>query len=352
MARKSARQIVEELLALHEPIVRNAFLAAVDEIRSAIVLRVVIERLERGDIAGAVAALQVEAEAYGRLERAIAEAYYDGGGATVGNFPAVRDPTGNRVVFRFGIRNPASEAWLRDHSSRLVTRIVEDQREAIRFVLTAGLERGENPRQTALDVVGRVERGTNRRVGGIIGLTAQQARYVEAARRELLSGDPDAMRHYLTRARRDRRFDRSVIKAIRDGRRLDPDTVSRITGRYSDRLLELRGEMVAQNETQSALSKAREDAIRQQIAEGKVDADAVTKVWKHTPQENPRFHHRAMNGKSVGLDEQFELPNGARLSYPHAPDAPVGEKVFCKCLYAYKIDFFASVERRYRAAEV
>lgn len=101
--------------------------------------------------------MHLDTDAFAKLELAIAEAYNTGGAATVENMPRVSDPEGNRVVFRFGVRNPEAESWLRVQSSALVTRIVDDQREAIRTALTEGLSVGQNPRQTALDVVGRVE---------------------------------------------------------------------------------------------------------------------------------------------------------------------------------------------------
>jgi hypothetical protein len=350
MPRPTNRQIFEELIARYDPIIREAFLAAIDDIRNSIVLRVVVERLERGDVSGAIDAMHLDAEAFARLEMAIAEAYNAGGVATVDNLPALREPDGNRVIFRFSMRNPEAEAWLRDHSATLVTRIVDDQREAIRTALTGGLAQGQNPRQTALEVVGRVSRATNRREGGIIGLTAAQERFVSSARRELLSGDPDQLASYLTRTRRDKRFDRTIAKAMREGKPMPRDMVDRIAGRYSDKLLALRGEMVAQNETMTAIARARDDAIRQQIAAGKIMVEDVTKVWRHTPQERPRLHHRAMNGKAVPYGEKFQLPNGVQVDYPHSDDMSANERMFCKCYYSIKIDYFASVARRTRAA--
>ena len=156
-------QLIEGLLATHDERLKEAFLSAITEIKNTIVLRVVVERLERGDVNGAIEAMQLDADAFARLELAITEAYNSGGAASVGNLPRVIDPAGNRVVFRFGVRNPEAEAWLRDHSSRLVTRIVEDQRVAIQLALTEGLARGDNPRRTALEVVGRVSRTSNHR---------------------------------------------------------------------------------------------------------------------------------------------------------------------------------------------
>jgi len=348
MARRSDAAIFEELFDGFDERLKAAFLDAIADIRDNITLRVVVERLEKGDIGGAIDAMHLDADAFAKLELAIVEAYNSGGQATVDNLPRLTDPQGNRVVFRFGVRNLEAERWLSDHSSQLVTRIVDDQRAAIRTALTDGLERGQNPRTTALNVIGRISRQSNRREGGIIGLTAAQERYVASARQELASGDPEALAHYLTRRRRDKRFDRTVAKAIREEKPLPPEMVAKITGRYADGLLQLRGEMIGMNETMTALHTARHDAIAQQIASGKLVASDVRKVWKHTPQERPRLHHVAMNGKSVAWGEQFVLPNGVSLDYPHSPDAPASETLFCKCQYSIKIDYFASVARRHK----
>ncbi|WP_011580562.1 MULTISPECIES: hypothetical protein [Chelativorans] len=349
MARPT-RDLIEQLLATYDGRLRLAFLSAVDDIRNAVVLRVVVERLERGDVAGAIEAMHLDADAFAKLELAIAEAYNAGGAASVENMPRMSDPEGNRVVFRFGIRNPEAEAWLREHSSTLVTRIVEDQREAIRNALTEGLAVGQNPRQTALNVVGRVSRATNRREGGVIGLTTAQSEYVARARHELLSGEPDQLHHYLSRGRRDKRFDRVVTAAIKEGKPIPAETVNRIVGRYSDRLLELRGEMLARTETMTALGKSRDDAIRQQIAAGKIMVEDVTKLWRSAGDSRVRHTHRILSGKSAPMDGFFQSPSGAMLRYPGDPQAPASEIVGCRCWVEYKIDHFANVARRQRAA--
>lgn len=349
MVRRTDRDIFEELLSTHEQSIREAFIDAIRDLVDNITLRVVAEKLERGDVAGAIAAMHLDADAFGQLERAIAEAYNAGGQSTVGRLPRLIDPNGSRVVFRFGMRNSEAENWLRSHSATLVTRIVDDQREAIRTAFGEGLSQGQNPRVSALNVIGRVSRASNRREGGVIGLTAVQERYVAKARQELSSGDPVAMANYLTRGRRDKRFDRTVAKAIREEKPLPPEVVARITGRYADGLLALRGEMIGQNETATALSESRKEAVRQQISAGKIAQQDVRKVWRHTPQEHPRLHHVAMNGKSVAWDDKFELPNGVQMDHPHSDDAPAEEKLFCKCQYSIKVDYFASVERRFRS---
>ncbi|MER8471544.1 hypothetical protein [Mesorhizobium sp. M1405] len=89
--------------------------------------------------------------------------------------PALRDPSGFQVVLRWDARNMAAETWLREHSAQLVTNIVADQQIAIRAAFSEGLARGTNPTRTALEVVGRINRVTGSREGGVIGLTTVQS---------------------------------------------------------------------------------------------------------------------------------------------------------------------------------
>src|SRR5690606_17279953 len=71
---------------------------------------------------------------------------------------------------------------------------------------------------------------------GVVGPTTTQAEYVARARQELASGEPDQLRHYLTRPRRDRRFERVVTAAIRNGKPIPNDQIDRMAGRCGDRL--------------------------------------------------------------------------------------------------------------------
>ncbi|MFI5409134.1 phage minor head protein [Kaistia sp. UC242_56] len=349
MARRSDRDLIEGLLATQEDAVRAAFMEAIADIVNTVVLKIVVERLERGDIEGALQALQLDAAAFSKLELRLADAYNSGGMATVGSMPKVRDPQGGRVVFRFGVRNLEAETWLREHSSALITAILDDQRVAIRLALSEGLAEGQNPRATALNVVGRVNRVTGRREGGIIGITSAQERYVANARQELVSGDPAQLRAYLGRERRDKRFDRTILGAIKSGKPLDAEMITRIVGRYSDRLLELRGEFLARTETMMALSKGRDDAIRQQIEAGKIRVEDVTKIWRSAGDNRVRHTHRALNGKKVPMEGVFQSPSGAVLRFPCDPRAPISEISGCRCVVSYDIDYFASVVERFKA---
>lgn len=339
----------DELLDQYEPRLAATFREGVEAIKSSIILARVIERLERGDISGAVQAMQIEPEAFSALEVALAETFNAGGINAVDEFPAIKDPQGNRVIWRFGVRNPAAEAILRDLSSRLVTHITEDQKQGIRYALEQGLARGGNPRSTALDVIGRQSKITGRREGGIIGLTSHQVEFIERARINLASGDPDLMKQYFALKTRDKRFDRSVSAAMRDGQPIKGEALTKIIGRLSDKNLLLRGEMLARTETMMALGSARDEAMRQQIEAGRVAAQDVQKIWRSAGDNRVRHTHRVLNGKPVGVDDIFITSSGATLRYPGDPKAPISEISGCRCRVQYKVDFFAAVVRRYRA---
>lgn len=338
MAKPTAQQqLFAELQDRFGPKVAKAFMDAIADLKSAADLQRLTLAVEAGDLAAAIEALNLDGSAFNDVLEAIRETYLTGGQQTA---ESLRRPA---AVIRFDGRNPAAEEWLRVQSSDLVTRIVTDQRTAIREVLEANLAKGANPRTAALDIVGRVNRATGKREGGIVGLTSQQAGFVASAREELTSGDPADLKHYLTRTRRDKRFDRSVAKAIREEQPLPADIARKAVRAYENRLLQLRGETIGQVETFAALAAAKNETYRQAIESGKVAASAVTKIWRHFPNKDPRLTHMAMQGEKVGFYAEFVLPDGTRMAYPHAPGAPIEHTAGCHCQADYKIDFLSAV---------
>ncbi len=344
MARRpSQKQIIEALAAEWEPKLQNAFLDAINDIRSRAEIGRIIERLEKSDFDGAIQAVHLDPAAFRSLDTAIAQTFDAGGVARTGRLPAIRQPGGGQVIIRFDARNLRAETWLRDHSSNLIRGIVDDQRVAIRQALVSGMEQGMNPRSTALDLVGRINRATGRREGGIIGLTSRQHDFVENMRLRLASGDASEMRKVLQMARRDKRFDRAILKAINEGRPVPGDMIARMAGRYRDRLLQLRGETIARTETMAALNESQVEAMRQAV-DGGVDPTTIVKVWRSASDKRVRDTHRAMHNQRVGLEGKFQSPSGVFLAYPGDPAAPADEIISCRCWLETDIDFLAGLE--------
>ncbi|CAL8972858.1 hypothetical protein RHODGE_RHODGE_01024 [Rhodoplanes serenus] len=329
---------IEALVEQWDPVLRRAFLAAIAAIQDRVQVSLVAELLERGDIIGAIETVGLDPVAFRPLDAAIMQAFEAGGSDTADRIPALRQPSGHRLQVRFDVRNPRAETWLREHSSALVTEIIADQRQAIRQHLTAGMERGDNPRTVAVDLVGRINPATGRREGGAIGLTAAQEEWCRRYAAELASGDRAA----LTRALRDRRFDRTVEKALREGAPLDPGTIAKMVAAYRNRALKYRADVIGRTEAMRALHRSQIEAFEQAIGLGQVDEAAVTKVWRSSSDARVRDSHRALHGKAVGFRAAFVSPSGARLQFPGDPDAPASETVQCRCWMSVRIDHLAA----------
>ena len=338
----------DELLRKYEPKVAAAFIACMREISSNVILKNVIDALKMGDITAAIKYIQMDPSAFNVLELALQEAFNAGGADLVQGLPQLIDPEGMRVLFQFGARNLDAELALRTLSSSMVTAITEESRAALRIALEAGLSDGRNPTETALDVVGRINPVTGRREGGVIGLTTRQVETVEKVRAGLRSGDVAAMKHYLTLKTRDKRFDRTVLKAIREGKALPAEKQADILRTLNNINLKRRGDLVARTETMQALGTSRDVAMQQQIDAGKVQEENVTKQWHSAGDNDVRYSHRALNRTKVKKSEPFVTPRQVIIRYPGDPQAPLKETALCRCWCEYKIDYTAEGLRKYR----
>lgn len=243
---------------------------------------------------------------------------------------------------RFDGRNPRAEQVARDLSSKLVTNIINDQREAIRAVIEEGITKGRGPRDTALDIVGRVNRATGKREGGIVGLNAPQAKAWLKAGEELDALDPA----YFERKLRDKRFDPMVRKAIETGKPLSKADRERVLNRYSDRLLKHRGDTIARTETIASLNAGRDEGIAQLIEAGNITEQQVVKVWDATMDSRTRPTHAALEGQRRRISEPFVTPEGYRLMHPgdSSMGAPGEMTISCRCLARYDIDFYRGLK--------
>ncbi len=249
------------------------------------------------------------------------------------------------MVARFDGRNPRAEQWLTRNSARLITEITEGQRKLVRSVLTQGMEEGRGPRSVALDLVGRRNRATGRREGGLLGLTESGLSTVQNARAALMSGDPSAMEQYLRLKSRDRRFDPIVRRAIREGKPVPADQARKIAGRLADRLLYRRGETIARTELLQSLHAAQNEGIMQLIDAGKIRQDQVTVVWDAANDSATRPSHRAMDGQTRRLGEPFTSGDGNQLMFPGDTSlgAPASDIVNCRCRLEQRINFLADL---------
>lgn len=75
-----------------EPLIRDAFLRSVADIRSEAQLALVVDALERGDVQKLVAVLNLDPAFFAPLDRAIQGAYIEGGLRALSGLPVIPDP--------------------------------------------------------------------------------------------------------------------------------------------------------------------------------------------------------------------------------------------------------------------
>lgn len=258
MARRpTQRQLFAELAAKFGPEVAEAFMVVVADLKSGVEFQRLVAAIDQGDLNGAMDALHLDRAAFHALEAKINEAFIAGGQAATSSMPA-----SVAVGFRFDPGNQRAAAIIRATAGRLITGLLETEREQARQFIAEGMARGAHPRAVGLDLVGRISRVTGKREGGLMGLSAPQRAYVATARAELASADPKLLKNYLSRGRRDRRFDRSITKAIREGRAVDPEIGAKASTAYERRLLQLRGEIIARTEGIPAIRAAKKEVYQ------------------------------------------------------------------------------------------
>jgi hypothetical protein len=252
-----------------------------------------------------------------------------------------RKPDGQKFVIRFDAANPEAEAWLKQYSANAVKEIVDDQLIMVRNVLSEGMAAGYNPRRVALDLVGRYDSTAKKRTGGLIGLTSSQEKIISNAAKEVASIDSEALRAYLDRKLRDKRFDRHVLRALRDGTPIPADVQQKIISRYKDAFLKARGDTIGRTEAMAALHRGRYQSFAQAIAAGDVKAKEVTRTWRTASDLRVRHSHRLMNGQTITFYAYYTTPNGAKLLYPGDPQGPATEIINCRCTEDIRIKFLS-----------
>lgn len=334
------KETFDALVELFVPDIRSAFLGAMQDIVDNVTISSVVAAIEQGDLEAAFLTLGFTPAAMRPITASIERAYEQGGVMIGKNFPKHIQTSNGRAVFRFDVRNSRAEAYLRDKSSTLVRELTDEARNNVRSVLQDGMTAGRNPRAVALDIVGRIDPQTHQRVGGIIGLTEHQEGWVRNTRADLL----DLNENYFNRELRDKRFDRTVRKAIDTDTPLPADVIDKLVTRYKDNALKYRANTVARDQALSALNASEYEATVQAVESGAAPADAVTREWDSASDTRVRDTHAALEGQKRGLYEPFVSPlTGARMMFPtdRKLGAPAKETIQCRCRVKTVIDWLS-----------
>lgn len=307
-------RLVDQQDARIAGIFRTAIAALKDEVD----LDALATELEQGRVNEALARLQHAADALGSASNV---AFVTSGQST-SDF--LNNAGLGRIVF--DQVNLYAVAAMQAARLELIREFTAEQLRATSLALVSGVEGGLNPREQA------------RNFRDSIGLTTRQWQAVDSYRAALLrvGVDPEAAQNALGRALRDGRGDKTVLAAARSGRQIPPEKIDWMVQRYAERFVKHRAEVIGRTEAMRAVNQGNEEAYRQAIADGVIQAEQLRREWRTRLDGRERRTHEFLNGQTRNWGETWVTENGV-LRYPGDPEAPAKETIQCRCALLTRI---------------
>lgn len=328
---------LNQLYLLAVPEIQALFLNVIESVVERCVLKDVVEAIENNDVEALYVATGFTPALLNPLLKKIEDVYEKAANIVISEWP-------KKNQYVFNVRNEIAENELKRSSSTLITNLTDELKAVVRFQLAEGMANGINPRETALNIVGRVNSTTKKREGGIIGLSENQAKWVSSTRKYLETLDEK----YFSLGLRDKRFDSVVRKAIDNQEPLTKDEITKLITAYEKKALKYRGDSIARTETIQAMNRGEYASIRQAIEEGTLKEGQITKWWDDTGDGRTRLTHVNLGIKyskknKIPFNEPFVSATGSSLLYPGDTSlgASAREVIQCRCKAVYDIDFLA-----------
>lgn len=321
---------------------RRAFIAAIQSLTGSIAFGDVENAIRADDLPALIVALNITDDHFARVRAELRAAFVVGGGIPIATIPdGQRSPDGSKTSIIFTGERPAEAALIRARGDLLIQGVIDSVQDAVRETLAEATLRSQNPRRTALDIVGRRNNATGRREGGIIGLTAKDARTVQSVRVALRDGGIERLKSYLDLKSRNRNYDKLVQRIIAGTQTPTIKQIDNIATGMTNKLLFTRGQTIAQTETLGALGQGRVQGYQRIFDEGIVDMDTVVKRWSTSADGRVRGSHRTLDGVELPFDGVFTTGSGARLPGPRdgSLGAPLAETIRCRCFLEIIVDY-------------
>lgn len=271
-------RILHALADKYRPAFSKAVLAALEQTRKASTYRAVERALETRDINTVISVLgldDLEQRLADNIRASLVGLYGAAAGATVEKL---------KLKMSFDLVNPHSVDFLQRYQFGLVRSIAEESKDALRQTLMRAFVAGGPVAQTA------------RAIRPIVGL---------------LPRDAMAVGNY---------WSGMVEQGVDLGR------AEVMAGKYAERLINQRAEVIARTETIRAAGAGREAAWAQAIERGLLDPRRWKRFWLVTDDDRlcPACENIPLyNDEGVGFDEPFETDGDPIMQEPLHPN--------CRC---------------------
>lgn len=224
------------------------------------------------------------------------------------------EPKPRLLHFGFNTRSTDVEQYAKRYRYDRVREITDAQRKNIRQIIATATNTADPPAVIA------------RKIRDIVGLTAGQARIVQNYRMQLETNDPRSLTYSL----RDKRFDRTVKKALEEKKPLGAEQVDKLVDAYQRRFIAHRAMTIARTESLRAANNGHVQAVQYWLDDH--PEYTVAKTWIATEDDRTRPDHRALHRQTViGMKTPFTCESGEQILWPHDPKAAAKEVINCRC---------------------
>jgi SPP1 gp7 family putative phage head morphogenesis protein len=248
-------QAIHKIADTLSPHMEKAFLAAVRKLQGTVDLTALARALSSGNLSAAQ--LVIDTARFPKdlipAVQVVNQAFAAAGKVAASQIGA---------VLNFTLTNPRAVAWARTNGATLVRQVTEETKQAIRSIVSRAIRTGIAPVEAA------------RSIRQIVGLTERDANAVITYR----------------------------FKLLEQG--LPGERVHTLAERYSTKLLNRRGRLIARQETMKASNEGQLELWRQARDRGFID-DTMERVFVVTPDDRLCPICRPMNGKRAPIDGQF-----------------------------------------------
>lgn len=315
---RSRADEIDKILRTIEPRFQSAFQEGLESVQAGISLNEIARLIESGNLEGAASLIDevLVGTSFIAFNREI-QAAVQAGGDIAAKWAAADPVRANRIIFDLDVTDSNTARFINTYRADKIREITFDMQANFGEMVRAGVNAGENPRVVA------------RRIKGSIGLTARQEQSVrnfEALLRDRKSAALD-------RALRDKRFDRTLIRAIQTQTDLTEKQIAQQAGRYRQRFIKFRSETIARTEAIRLINIGQEEFWNQAVNSGRVARERIRRKWLPTFDGRLREAHAAiprMNPDGVGMDEPFKSPLGP-IRWPGDPSAVMSNTINCRC---------------------
>lgn len=203
-------------------------------------------------------------------------------------------------AFSFNTSSTNVREWIVNHGADLVTRVTDDQVDALRYIIAECRSQGMGSLETA------------RYIRPLVGLTQRQS----AANLRFYQNFKETMKKDHPRM-----TDESIERKARTA-----------AARYAERQQRYRAQMIARTENAYAYNRGNDEAIRQAQAQGLLPH--LTPVWTTAEDEHVCPVCDDLDGKAIGSDGEFRTNYHDREYTCALP--PMHPN--CKCCVEYRED--------------